>query len=252
MSASVVVEHHGRIAVVRMQHGKVNALDVELAAMLTAAIAAAETDGGSDAIVLTGHGNAFSAGVDLVRYLREGPDYADRLLDALDALFVQVFCCRLPTVAAQNGHSLAGGLVLACACDHRLMAIGNGRVGVPELAAGVPFPWLALELVRHCVAPHHLPELIALGITLPAHDARDRGLVQELAPPGNLLERAIAIAERLAANAGPAYALQREQLRGPVLRDPARAAHDVRVREVWRDPATRQRVERYLARLAAK
>ncbi|MBK8096350.1 MAG: enoyl-CoA hydratase/isomerase family protein [Planctomycetes bacterium] len=251
-TAPVAVEQHDRIAVVRLQHGKVNALDVELAAALTAAVAAAESSTTADALVITGQGRAFSAGVDLVRYVREGADYADALLTAIDVMFVQVFRCRLPTVAAVNGHALAGGHVLACACDLRVMAEGQGKVGVPELAAGVPFPWLALELVRHTTPAHQLAELVALGETFPAAAAHARNLVHALVPAAQLLPQAIALARRLAGNGGPAFALQREQLREPILRDPARAVHDQRVRAIWRAPETRQRVERYLAHLAAR
>ncbi|MFO1076917.1 MAG: enoyl-CoA hydratase/isomerase family protein [Planctomycetota bacterium] len=248
----VVVDRRGAIAVLRLAHGKVNAMDVELARAVAAAVATAAADATCRALVLTGEGRAFSAGVDLVRYVREGEGYADAMLEALDAMLLAVYDCRLPTVAAMNGHALAGGHVLACACDLRVMAAGDGRVGVPEVAAGVPFPWLALELVRLATAPQHLAELVALGTTFPAAEAHARGLVHELVAPPELQSRALALAERLAANAGPAVDLQREQLRGSVLRDPARSAHDVRVRAVWRDPATRRRVQEYLAKLAAR
>lgn len=237
---------HGSIAVLQFAHGKVNALDVEFATALAEALEAEGDNRETTAIVLTGSGRSFSAGVDLKRFVAEDADYADRLLDALDRAFEGVFCCPKPTVAALNGHAMAGGLVLAFACDLRVMARGAGSVGVPEVAAGVPFPWLALEITRTAVSNEHLPELVALGATFTADEAIERYFVQELADPEKLVERAVADAERLAANAGPAFDLQRQQLRGPSLTDPRRATHDAQVRAVWRDAATRARVQRYL------
>lgn len=242
-------ERRGSLALVRFAHGPVHALDVELANAIAETLTTIDGDASVDAIVLTGTGAAFSAGVDLKRLVDEDPDYADRLLVALDAAFLAVWNGAKPIVAAINGHAIAGGLVLAFACDYRLMAAGNGRLGVPELAAGVPFPWLALELVRTSVAAAQLPELTALGETFGADDGKARGIVQEVVPADELIDRAAAIAHRLAANAGPGFVLQRRQLRQPSIDDPRRAPHDREVRAAWRAEATRERVRAYMASL---
>ncbi|MCA8953741.1 MAG: enoyl-CoA hydratase/isomerase family protein [Planctomycetes bacterium] len=247
----IEAHHRGAVHVVQFTHGKVNALDVELAATLAGAVEAAGNQSGSRAIVLTGGGSAFSAGVDLKRYVAEDGAYADRLLDALDRLFDAIYCCPKPIVAAINGHALAGGMVIAAACDLRVMAQGRGRIGVPEIAAGVPFPWIALEITRAAVSPEHLPELVALGATFATDEALRRGLVQQLAEPAELIDRAVALAEQLGHNAGPAFDLQRQQLRGPAMADPRRATHDAQVRDVWRREETRARVREYLSRLGA-
>ncbi len=244
----IETRRQGAVTILELSHGKVNALDVEFTTALADAVLAAGDDDGK-ALVLTSTGPAFSAGVDLKRLVQEDGDYAERLLAALDRAFEAVFCCPKPTVAAINGHVLAGGLVLAFACDLRVMAAGKGRVGVPEIAAGVPFPWMALEITRAAVSPEHLGELVALGATFDAEEAHARRFVHDLVPADSLMARALELADRLAQNASPGYDLQRQQLRGPSMSDPRREAHDVQVRAVWRDQATRDRVQRYLETL---
>ena len=65
----------------------------------------------------------------------------------MEAFFQTLLTFPKPAVAAVNGHAIAGGCIIAAACDHRVMADGTGRIGVPELMVGVPFPSLPLEIV---------------------------------------------------------------------------------------------------------
>ena len=73
-------------------------------------------------------------------------------------MFAATFSFPKPIVAAINGHAIAGGCVLACAADKRLMARDQGRIGVTELLVGVPFPRIAMEIMHHAVVPHRLED----------------------------------------------------------------------------------------------
>ena len=165
------------IAVLTMRHGKANALDIEFCE----ALAARFTDlrgGDAKAVVLTGQGKIFSAGVDLKRISAEGADYVRRFLPALHRLYDAVFFHPKPVVAAINGHAIAGGAVLAACADRRVMANDGGRIGVTELLVGVPFPALAFEIVRHATPPYFFSETILSGATFPAEAAVHRGWVE--------------------------------------------------------------------------
>src|SRR5262249_50428352 len=150
------------------------------------------------AVVLTGTGSIFSAGVDLFRLTREGADYVRQLLPLLSRFLRALFGFPRPVVAAVNGHAIAGGCIIALACDARVMAAGGGRIGVPALLVGVPFPTAAVEIVRFAVPPDHLQSLIYTGRTLPVEDALDAGLVDEVVAPDALLTRAEEMAQQLA------------------------------------------------------
>ena len=166
----IEVEIRGDIAIVRMRHGKANALDLELCQAMVERLEELRS-GSSRAVVLTGEGRIFSAGVDLPRVWNGGAAYVRQFIPALIRVFETVFSFPKPVVAAINGHAVAGGCVLACATDHRLMARDTGRIGVTELLAGVPFPAIALEIMRLAAAPQHFPALVYRGVTLTPEDA---------------------------------------------------------------------------------
>ncbi|MBI5444289.1 MAG: enoyl-CoA hydratase/isomerase family protein, partial [Deltaproteobacteria bacterium] len=178
-------EDQSGIAILRMNRGKVNALDAELLRALVAALDDVERSDAA-AVVLTGAGTAFSAGVDLFRLLEGGPEHVREYLPLLDAAFGRLFSFPKPTVAAVNGHALAGGHLLMACCDRRLMAGGPGKIGVPELLVGIPFPPLALEILRATLAPEVLQDLVYTGRTLGADEALSRGVVHEITEPGEL------------------------------------------------------------------
>jgi len=141
------------------------------------------------AVVLTGEGKIFSAGVDLVRALEGGAGYFHKFLPALSKAFVTVFFFPKPVVAAVNGHAIAGGCVLACCADRRLMAKGASRIGIPELLVGVPFPVVPLEIMRFATHASRLQALAYRGLTLTAGDALQYGLVDSVTDADRLLDR---------------------------------------------------------------
>ena len=110
--------------------------------------------------MLTGTAGIFSAGVDLFKLVKGGPDYVAHFLPSLDYMLEALFMFPAPVVAAVNGHAIAGGCILACACNRRLMTTGAARIGVPELKVGVPFPPLVVEIMRAAVAPPYFNELM--------------------------------------------------------------------------------------------
>lgn len=202
------------IATIRLEHGPVNALDAELLAALVEALDEAQHSS-AKAIVLTGSGAAFSAGADLVRLLDEGREYVERARPHATKAFERLFLVPIPVVAAINGHAIAGGCVLALACDHRITITGEHRMGLAELTAGVPFPAWALEIVRFAVAAPHLQRLIYSGRLSTPDDALSTGLVDEIVAPDQLQARAHEVAGRLASIPSATFALTKRSLREP-------------------------------------
>ncbi len=241
----------GTVTLLRLAHGKASALDVELCAALEAELVAGEQAG--SALVLIGSGGIFSAGVDLFRMLAEGTPYVERFLPALDALLRRLLAYPRPVVAAVNGHALAGGWILACGADYRVVTSGKAKLGLPELQVGVPFPPYALETARLGTPPHLLNAMVLASRTFGPEEALRHGLVDELVAPEELEARALAVARELAAVPAASYRLTKEQLRAPFL-ERAAAATDAAaaVRAQWDSPETAAVIRAYLDRTVGK
>ncbi len=237
------------VAVLRMHHGKANALDVELCDALHRCfedLASSSARG----VVLTGDGPIFSAGVDLHRLLDGGAAYVRRLLPALARALESLFSHPKPVVAAINGHAIAGGCILACASDRRIMSDAAGRIGVPELRVGVPFPPLALEIMRSAVPARYLSEMVNGGATFDTATAKQLGLIDEIVAPADLETRAIAAARELAAPGLGTFGVTKAQLRRPALE---RALEGERVfgaeiERLWTAPDSLAAIRDYVAR----
>jgi len=240
----IEAEQYDDVVVLRLARGRVNALDLDLCRAITSALADHAEAG---AVVLTAAGSCFSAGVDLKRLVDGGPGYVEEFLPALNAAFLAVFDYPRPIVAAVNGHAIAGGCVIAAGCDHRLMA--GGRIGLTELAVGVPFPLVALEIVRYFAGPL-TGELVLGGHLLDPAEAAAHRLVEAVGPD-DLLDRAIGRAGELAGVPAATYRLTKEQLHRPVHAaiDAARAVDDRLVEEIWRSGDSLDGVRRYMAKL---
>lgn len=234
------IEERAGVAVVRLRHGKVNALDTELLTAITAAMREIDPAG---AIVLTGTGPAFSAGVDLHRIVDGGPSYVEEFLVALSDTFLAVFDRPTPVVAAVNGHAIAGGCVLAAACDARLMS--GGRIGLSELRVGVPFPSAALEIMRHVVGVN-LGRLVIDATLFDPPQALSRNLVDQVVFPDDLVDRAVDEARRMREIPAEVFAFTKRQLHRPVHEQLAACADDDKeVARVWSSAGTRDAITAY-------
>lgn len=241
------------IVVLTLMHGKANALDIEFCEALAARFQELRSSA-AKAVVLTGQGRMFSAGVDLKRLSEGGADYIRKFLPILHKLYDTVFFHPKPVVAAINGHAIAGGAVLAACADRRIMARESGRIGVTEMLVGVPFPALAFEIVRFAVPPRRLSEFTLSGATYTSDEAVQRGWVDEIAEPGELLADATAVAQELALLSPPAFAQTKMQIRQAVSERMAASgeATDKKVADIWTAPATLGFISDYVARTLKK
>ncbi len=208
--------------VVPMRRGPANAIDSELLATLDRRLDEAERSGRP--LVLTGSGRFFCAGLNL-RSLPDEREAMGAFLDQFEDLLMRLFLLPCPTVAAVNGHAVAGGALLAAACDVRFGAEGNYRVGVSEVSLGVVFPAIAFQILRSAVPRSRIPEVLLAGHLNKPVGAVGAGFLHELCPAGELLERAVERAEMLGAQPRFAYTHSKRALRdGYVERARARRA----------------------------
>lgn len=246
---AISTETRDGMLVLTIDRPPVNALDVDTLNEVTDVLGKAVWEG-EGPVVLTGTGNLFSAGADLRRVLEGGPDYVAAGITAMSQAFEALFVFPRPVVAAINGHALAGGCVLACAADYRVMA-ETATIGTVEVKAGVPFPSWALEIVRFVVPPHRLQEVILTGRSYAGADALAMGLVDEVVPDEHVMERAAEVAGELGAVPAETYRLVKHALRKPAIDAAVKgaAAMDSDVTTAWSSPEVQDAIRRLLASL---
>ena len=198
MTTLIEVYNHGPIRELRLARPPVNALDTELCRQLIHALdqAVAEEVHG---VVLSGSERIFTGGMDVPHLLSHGQDKR-ALMDSWNAFFGAVRAVaesRIPVVAALTGHAPAGGCVLALCCDYRVMArsVDPARpyaIGLNEVQVGLVAPEGIQRLLRRVVGTHRAGVLLTTGALVPAEQALQIGLVDELADGADVVARAIA------------------------------------------------------------
>jgi enoyl-CoA hydratase len=185
--------------------------------------------------------------------LNGGAEYLKQFLPAMEGFFRTLLTFPKPAIAAVNGHAIAGGCIIAAACDYRIMAEGSARIGVSELAVGVPFPTLPFEIVRARVVPQQFRDLVLTGRTVQPQEALALGFVDEVAPFDVLMARAQHAAERLAEIPAIAFALTKRTFTDPLLeRVRGAASLNADVLEAWESPAVQARMRAYVEKTVGR
>ncbi len=192
------------VAVVRMDDGKVNAISYALIEELDAALDRATKE--AKALVLTGRPGVLSAGFDL-KTMMSGLDAARALVRRGGELILRLYLHPQPLVVAASGHALAGGALVLLTGDVRLATEGKFRVGLNEVAIGMPLPVLGMELVRDRVERRFFTRSTLFAQVFEPSEALEAGWVDAVVPEDELAERALAEARRLASLPKEAYAL---------------------------------------------
>ncbi len=226
---------------IRLACGKANALNPRSLDALAEAFGEA---GRADpaGVVLTGYDGFFSAGLDLVLLYGLDPAAMDAFMQAFDRVMLEVFAFPRPVVAAVNGHAVAGGCILALACDARVAVDGPIKIGLNEIRLGVPFPSSALEIARHGLAARSLEEVLYGGELYSPAEAQSRGLVDRVT--GDALAEARALCARLAGQPRGAFAAIKAALKAPALARARESLDDLRRAfvEAWYAPDGRERI----------
>jgi enoyl-CoA hydratase len=245
----IELEHRGPVTILHMVRGRGNALDIAFLTALSDALEQIERSD-SGAVVITGQGRVFGAGVDLPALAAGGPEYVREFIPVMINGFERLVKFPKPLVAAVNGHAIAGGAIVMMACDVKLLARGTARIGLTEVLVGVQFPAWALEIARFVTPPQHFQELILTGRTWQPVDAHARGLVDELVDAEQLLDRACEVAGELAALPAGTYAATKAAVRRPLVEAAQRQtlAEASSVIDRWCSPEVLASVQAYAAR----
>ena len=195
MAGLLSLERRDDVAIVTLQRPeKRNALSIDLRIELADAFRGLGGDESVGAIVLTGAGSAFCAGMDVTQFGGDS-EHRRRLVETSTGAFEAVGSCPLPVIGAINGPALAGGFALALLCDVRI-ADPTATFGFPELPLGIPPSYAS---ARTAMAPAAAAEVCLTGRVFGCEEALRLGVVNEMSGDGAALDRTLAVAAEIAA-----------------------------------------------------
>ncbi len=213
----IAIDERDGLAIVTMNRPPANAIDLSFLEELDRALIAVDARSTIRDMILTGHGSVFSAGLDLKEIPRYDGAQQNRMLARLNEVIYRLYAMPIPVVAAVNGHAIAGGLVLALACDWRIAVETGALFGLTKIRVGVAYPVSAGAVVRAELTPQAARELVLTGKNHGPARALALGIVDELQPASAVLACSQAKARELAMAPTEGYARIKHQLRGHAL-----------------------------------
>ena len=182
---------------------KLNALDLDMLAELSAILDRVEADSAVRVVILTGEGKAFSAGGDIAAWGgMQAQEFGHHWVRHGHRIFDRLATLRMPVIAAMNGHALGGGLELAGAADIRI-AERQAKIGLPETSLGMVPGWSGTQRLVRRFGAQIVRRMVLGGEMFVAEEARANGLVDLVVDTGEALNAAKDYAARIAAR-GPA------------------------------------------------
>ncbi|HEY0557694.1 MAG TPA: enoyl-CoA hydratase/isomerase family protein [Thermoanaerobaculia bacterium] len=181
---------HGPVRELRLDRPPANALDPELVTALREAVEAAPGDG-VRALVLSGSPRMFSGGLDVPYLIHLDRPAMSATWRDFYAMMRALATSPIPIAAAITGHAPAGGAVISLFCDARIMADGDFKIGLNEVPVGIPLPPVFFKAMRRLVGNRQAERLCVAGLLIPPAEALRVGLIDELAPPEQVVERAV-------------------------------------------------------------
>jgi enoyl-CoA hydratase len=197
MNDLVSYDLDGRIAEVRMDDGKVNALSIPMLGALHAAFDRAESDGAI--VVLGGREGFFSAGFDLGTFAGGEKGQVLEMLELGARLCERVLCFPTPVLVACSGHAVAAGAFLPLCADVRIGVEGPFRLGLNEVSIGLTVPWFAIEIARQRLHPAHFDRALITASMYSPSEALEAGFLDRVVPavdlPAEIRQAAEAVGE---------------------------------------------------------
>lgn len=198
------INHPDEVVELRLDRPPVNALNPELVSRLDEAMEQARRDG-ARALVISGSPGLFSAGLDVPELLTLDRDGMREFWQVFFGLLERLARSDVPVATALTGHSPAGGTVIALFADYRVQAEGDFQLGLNEVQVGLVVPPVIHRALVRLIGPYPAERHLVAGQMIPAAEALELGMVDELVPADQAADRAVAWCRSLLAL--PAHAM---------------------------------------------
>jgi Delta3-Delta2-enoyl-CoA isomerase len=212
----VRVEKTNGIAKVILSRGKVNAINEFVIDELTACFKELADDAQTKAVIISGQGKFFTYGFDIPEFLNYKKEDFLRYLTKFTDFYGDVFLFPKPVIAALNGHTMAGGCMIAIACDYRIMVSGKAKISLNEINFGSSLFAGSVEIIKLWLGQKNAETAAYTGAMYAAEEAFQLGLIHQVSTEADLEANARAVAEQYAAKDGVAFRSIKHLLRKPL------------------------------------
>lgn len=187
---NVSLDQQSGVAVLKMKRPPVNSLNLEFLQEIRQSLVKLEQDKQCKGIVLASDvPKIFSAGLDILEMFQPKEDRLRDFWSTLQNTWLQLYLSPLPTVAAINGHSPAGGCLLAMSCDYRIMA-PNYTIGLNETLLGIVAPFWFQDLMVNTIGHRETELALSLGRLFSTDEALQKGLIDQTVPGDDIMASA--------------------------------------------------------------
>lgn len=237
----VNIHEKNGIVTLSLNRGKVNPLNGSVVEEILGSLKTIEDDSAVNAVIFTGQGKFFSFGFDVPELLTYSRAAFSDFLAKFTNLYSYMFLYPKPIIAALNGHTIAGGCMLALACDRRIIISEKAKISLNEIDLGVPIFVGITEILRFCVGSRIATEILYSGTLYSPEQAYSLGLVDEVVGTDDLTDAANKAASDLASKPYPAFTGIKSLLRKQILAEIAQRENESiqEFVDIWFSDSTR-------------
>ena len=230
---------------VELSRGKVNALNESFVEQIRACFEELEKEPEVRAVVLTGRGKFFSFGFDIPELYEYSKDEFKRFVTKFTDLYTYLFMYPKPVVAALNGHTIAGGCMLATACDYRLMVSGKAKISLNEITFGSTVFAGSVAMLKFLVGGRNAERILGTGDMYDAQTARDMNLVDRISTEEGIDNDSLVVARDFVKSEPEAFYSIKKLLRQPVVEEMLCREEEsiLEFLEIWYSKSTRKNIK---------
>lgn len=195
---SIEIEHYDKVAVLRLNNGITNPLNLEFIKDISKGLEKLKGDYSiSSLVIASGNDKFFSIGFNIPELYEFGEEDMKLFYQTYNRLCLDLYSFPKPTIAAITGHAIAGGCILTLCCDQRFIAEGRKLMGLNEVKLGVPVPYPGDCILRQIVGTRYAREIMETGNFYEAEDSLRMGIVDLVLPLEQVLSKSIEVAKLL-------------------------------------------------------
>jgi enoyl-CoA hydratase/carnithine racemase len=206
------------VYIVKLSRGSANVMNLEMVCEIFDLIENLATNADCKGIIITGNGPFFTAGLDVKELYNYDRSTSETFWRSFVRMIEVIIRFPKPMITAINGHSPAGGCIIAICCDYRLMAKGDFRIGLNEVPVGIAVPEVIFDIYSNCIGNKNAYQFLLEGRLLNPDEALHFQLVDELCDSEQLMDRTMVKMKQYLRLGPETFSITKRNLRQGIIR----------------------------------